>query len=764
MAKTQQYRQAAVGTPLGDDVLLLVGMSGGEQLGRPFEFQLDLASENPQIKFTDIVGQNVTVRLERSGGTPRYFNGFVSRFTQVSHNGDGARYHATVVPWLWFLTRTADCRIFQSMAVPDIVKQVFRDAGFSDFEDALTETYRAWEYCVQYRETAFQFVSRLLEQEGIYYFFRHENGRHVLVLADAPSAHQPCPGYGTISCQFSGRAVSGQEYISEWGVETRLQPGSVSLNAFDFKNIKKDLHARAQIPREHEGADFDIYDYSADYTEAQDGDGYARRRIEERHSEYEVATATSDARGLHAGGTFTLADHPRRDQNREWLITGASYTITLSEFSSGESPGELVYSCALTAIGSTEPFRPARVTPKPTISGPQTALVVGPSGEEIYTDEYGRAKVKFHWDRYGQADENSSCWIRVAHVWAGKQWGAVYTPRVGQEVIVEFLEGDPDRPIITGQVYNGQAMPPYGLPANKTISTLKSNSSQGGAGFNEIRFEDKKGEEQIFLHGEKNLDLRIKNDAFEWIGNDRHLVVKKDQFEHVENNRHETVDMDHVEKIGKDRHLDVKGKEAVKIGQSLSLTVTGDVVDTFKANHVENVTQNRYIKAMGIKLEGATGIELKCGGSSIVLTPAAIFITGGPLVSVNSGSGPPVAPPSAQAVSPTSPKAAEDADTADPGEVDEIKAEQAKTKSGKYGSTAVKPYKPDPEKKSWLEIKLVDKEGRGLAGERYRVELPDGSVTEGSLDDKGEARIVGIDPGQCSVTFPDRDGKAWKPK
>jgi type VI secretion system secreted protein VgrG len=316
MAKTQQHRQAAVGTPLGDDVLLLVRMSGREELGRPFEFQLDLASENSQIKFTDIVGQNVTVRLERPGGSTRYFNGFVSCFTQMSSGGDGARYRATVVPWLWFLTRTADCRIFQAKTVPEIVQQVFRDAGFSDFEVALTGAYRPREYCVQYRESTFQFVSRLLEQEGIYYFFRHENGRHVLVLADSPSAHQSCPGYEKISCQFSGTPVSDQEYISEWAVETRIQPGSVSLNAFDFKNTKKDLYARAQIPREHHAADFDMYDYSAEYTEARDGETCARRRIEPgplrgRHLHARRSSAQgSEPRMAHHGGE--LHDHAKR--------------------------------------------------------------------------------------------------------------------------------------------------------------------------------------------------------------------------------------------------------------------------------------------------------------------------------------------------------------------------------------------------------------------------------------------------------------------
>jgi type VI secretion system secreted protein VgrG len=634
MAKTQQHRQAAVGTPLGKDVLLLVKMSGGERLGRPFEFQLDLASENPQIKFTDIVGQKVTVRLERPGGSTRYFNGFVSCFTQMSSSGDGARYRATVVPWLWFLTRTADCRIFQAKTVPEIVQQVFRDAGFSDFEVALTGAYRPREYCVQYRESTFQFVSRLLEQEGIYYFFRHENGRHVLVLADSPSAHQPCPGYKKISCQFSGTPVTDQEYISKWVVETRIQPGSVSLSAFDFKNTKKDLYARAQIPREHHAADFDVYDYSADYTEARDGEACARRRIEEWHSQYEVATATSDGRGLYPGGTFTLADHPRKDQNREWLITGASYTITQSEFTSGEGSGECVYSCTLAAMDRAEPFRPARVTPRPAIPGPQTALVVGPSGEEIHTDEYGRVRVQFPWDRYGKADENSSCWIRVAHVWAGKQWGAIYTPRVGQEVIVEFLEGDPDRPIITGRVYNGQAMPPYALPANKTMSTLKSDSSPGGGGFNEMRFEDRKGEEQVFLHAEKDLHIRVKNDRFETVMRDRHLVVENEEFEHIKSHRNEFVDKNHLEEIGEDRNLIVKGKEAKQVDKNLSLTVKGNVEEAFNGNHTEETARKYTLTAQQVTIEGKSKIELKVGSSTITIDPAQIEIKA-PRISIN---------------------------------------------------------------------------------------------------------------------------------
>jgi type VI secretion system secreted protein VgrG len=252
---------------------------------------------------------------------------------------------------------------------------------------------------------------------------------------------------------------------------------------------------------------------------------------------------------------------------------------------------------------------------------------VGPSGEEVYTDEHARVKVKFHWDRYSKADENSSCWIRVAQVWAGKRWGAMYIPRIGQEVIVEFLEGDPDRPIVTGRVYNAQAKPPYDLPGNKTMSTLKSNSTKGGEGFNEIRFEDKKGEEQIYIHAEKNLDIRVKNDRFETVSRNRHLHVEQDKFEHVDNNRSEEVDADHKEKIGKDRNLTIKGKEAKEVGGSLSLTVKGDMIEVFKANHSEQTSKDYYLRAQNVVIEGLQNITLSVGGSYIAIEPGTIEIS-----------------------------------------------------------------------------------------------------------------------------------------
>jgi type VI secretion system secreted protein VgrG len=624
---TQKNRELAIDTPLGEDVLLLIGMSGTEQLGQPFEYRLELASDNHQIQAKDIVGQNVTIRLELGAGRTRYFNGHVNRFTQLTTAGQLARYRATVVPWLWFLSRTANCRIFQETTVPDVIKQVFRDRGFTNFEDGLSSSYRIWEYCVQYRETDFSFVSRLMEQEGIYYYFKHENGKHSLVLADSYSAHEPYPEFEELMYEPADKGTATEQCISDWVVETRLQPGSYALKDFDFKNTQKDLLARAKVSRQHTAADFEIYDYPGDYAEMSDGEEYARKRIEELQAEYEVATAQSDARGICAGFTFSLTGHPRDDRNKEYLITSVSYKIKGDEiFSAGSGGSECAYSCDFTSIESSQPFRSPRVVPRPSIIGPQTAIVVGPSGEEVYTDEHARVKVRFHWDRYSKADENSSCWIRVAQVWAGKSWGAMYIPRIGQEVIVEFLEGDPDRPIITGRVYNAQAKPPYDLPGNKTVSTLKSSSSKGGEGFNEIRFEDKKGEEQIYVHAEKNLDIRVKNDRFETVSRNRHLHVEQDKFEHVDNNRSEEIDADHKETIGKDRHLTVKGKEAKEVAKSLSLTVKGDVIEVFKADHSEQTTKDYYLKAQNVVIEGLQNITLSVGGSYIAIEAGAIEI------------------------------------------------------------------------------------------------------------------------------------------
>jgi len=624
---TQKHRELAIETTLGEDALLLISFSGTEQLGRLFEYKLELASEDYQIGPESIVGQNVSIRLNLGNSGIRYFNGYVSHFTQLTSSGELARYRASIVPWFWFLTRVADCRIFQDKTVPEIIEQIFRDRGFTDFENGLSSKYRTWEYCVQYRETDFNFISRLMEQEGIYYFFKHENGKHSLVLADSASAHEPYPEFEQLEYHPAEKGTSTEECISDWVVETHLQPCSYALNDFDFKNPKGDLQARTKVSREHTASDFEIYDYPGEYTETSDGEEYTKKRIEELQAQYEVAMASSDSRGICAGFNFSLTDHPRDDQNVDYLITSAGYNIECGEFFAAmDGGGEFVLLCNFTAIKSSQPFRSPRTTPKPKVSGPQTAIVVGPSGEEIYTDEYGRVKVKFHWDRYSKADENSSCWIRVAQVWAGKNWGAIYTPRIGQEIIVEFLEGDPDKPIITGRVYNDQAKPPYVLPGKKTISTLKSNSSKGGEGFNEIRFEDEKGGEQIFIHAEKNMDVRVKNDALTWIGNDQHLIVKANVKETVEQNTSIKVEGDRKTEIKGDENLTVESDHRTTVKGKENLVVKGDVAEEFSGDHHEKTTGDIYVQGNNIVIEANTNITIKVGQSYIAIANDGIKI------------------------------------------------------------------------------------------------------------------------------------------
>ncbi|QYK48789.1 MAG: type VI secretion system tip protein VgrG [Phycisphaeraceae bacterium] len=628
---TQSQRLMALGTPLGEDVLVIDSFRGTEQLSRPFRFDLRVSSTDKQIKFDKILGERVVLRLERADGsrTPEFFNGFVSRFSQIDAEGELARYEMSIVPWLWFLTRTSDCRIFQEMTVPDIIRKVCNDFGFSDLDTSgLTGTYRTWEYCVQYRETAFNFLSRLMEQEGIYYYFKHEEKKHTLMLADAPSAHGPVEGLESMIYRPEQRGAGMRERVDSWTIEHHVQPGAYVLKDFDFKVPKKLLLSKAAEPKQHAAAEFEMYDWPGEYVESSDGDKYAKIRLQELQAEHAIVRAETDSRPVRPGYTFDLKEHPREDQNKKHLIVAVVREATVAEYRSGASPGsgQDSYSCSMVVMDAKQQFRPARSTPKPLISGCQTATVVGKSGEEIDVDEHGRVKVLFHWDRDAKGDQTSSCWIRVSQTVAGKRWGAIHTPRVGQEVIVEFIEGDPDHPIITGRVYNGINRPPYELPGMKTISGIKSNSSKSGQGFNEIRFEDKKGDEQVFIHAEKNIDIRVKNDRFESVLHNRHLTVDNDQYDHIKHDRHETVDNDHVEEVGNDRSLTVKGKQATKVAKTLSLAVAGDVAEEFESNHSEKVKSDYYLKAKNICLEADTNITIKVGGTAIAIDQTSILI------------------------------------------------------------------------------------------------------------------------------------------
>ena len=597
MAITQNNRLVQVDSPLGGDVLLLQSMDGSEELGRLFHYELDLTSEDRAIKFDQLLGKPMGLTLELHDGGKRYFHGIACSCRQLTGHGQFAGYRVSLRPWFWLLTRTSDCRIFQNKTVPDIIKQVFRDLGFSDFEDSLSGSYREWEYCVQYRETSFDFVSRLMEQEGIYYFFRHEKTRHVLVLADAYGAHSTVDDYASVPFYPPDQQMRERDHFYDWQLAREVQPGSLALNDYDFQRPAASLEVRSSVSRSHSNADHPLYDYPGEYVQSKDGEHYARTRIEAIHSQFERVQLRGRARGLGSGHLFKLTGYDRADQIREYLVVVARYQIRQELYESGQLDLAEQFTSELDCMDASQAFRPLPLTPMPIIRGPQTAVVVGPGGEEIWTDQYGRVKVHFYWDRHDQSNENSSCWMRVSQAWAGKNWGSVQIPRIGQEVIVSFLEGDPDRPIITGRVYNAEQTVPYELPANATQSGVKSRSSKDGspANFNEIRMEDKKGAEQLFIHAEKNQDIEVENDETHWVGHDRSKTIDNDETVHVKHDRTETVDNNETIKIGVDRKETVGNNETISIGVNRTEDVGSDEKITIGANRTEDVGSNETI-------------------------------------------------------------------------------------------------------------------------------------------------------------------------
>ena len=604
MATTQKHRIVSVKSPLGEDVLLFRQMTAREELGRLSEFHLDLLSENESIKMEDLLGKKITVKMALREGGERFFNGYVSRFAQIERVQGLAHYEATLKPWLWFLTRTADCRIFQDKTIPEIIKEVFRDHGFSDFKESLNRSYKPKVYCVQYRETDFNFVSRLMEQEGMYYFFEHEDDKHTLVMADSYSAHHAIAPESIPYLHADELAVRERDHISEWFVSQEIQPGAFALNDFDFEKPRASasgsLKVKSLQKREHALADYEIYDYPGEYTESGDGESYAKTWLEALQTQHEQTRGSGDARGLAVGGLFKLTEYPREDQNREYLITSANYSFGVESYESGGGSG-INFNCNFQTIPSKQHYRAARITPKPMVQGPQTAIVVGKAGEEIWTDKYGRVKVQFHWDRYGKADENSSCWVRASHPWAGKNWGAIAIPRMGQEVIIDFLEGDPDQPIITGRVYNADQMPPWDLPANATQSGVLSRSSKGGsaANANAIRMEDKKGAEQLWIHAEKNQDIEVENDETHWVGHDRKKTIDNDETTLVKHNRTETVGNNEKITIGVNRTEKVGSNETIGVGLHRSVTVGATETKKVALQRTHLVGANETIGVIG---------------------------------------------------------------------------------------------------------------------------------------------------------------------
>tara|TARA_R110001592_G_scaffold145353_4_gene368953 strand:- start:1271 stop:3400 length:2130 start_codon:yes stop_codon:yes gene_type:complete len=630
MPRTQDNRWVSIETPLGKDVLLFRRMTGVEELGRIFQYELELCSENTDIPFDDIIGQNVSIRMNYDDSDARFINGVISRFSRTQEVEDLTYYQATIVPSLWFLTRTADCRIYQNMDAVAIIKDVLKDQGITDVEFKLgSTTFPTREFCVMYRESYFDFISRLMEQEGIYYYFSHEDGKHTLILVNASSLHAAQAGFEEMAYNPRDPGSIDQNSIYYWVEMGQFDGTKFYYSDYNLETPKNMMPGEGEVPRGYTVPDsIERYDYPGLYTAEGDANTYAKYRAEEYQVDYKTFKAECIIRGAACGALYAMTGYPLGSQNTDYIITSTTINVVGDDYTASPVQDQKLdpFKCYFTAIRKTEQFRSQRTTPWPVVKGPQTAVVVGPSGDEIHTDEYGRIRVQFHWDRYGNSDQDSSCFIRLAQNWAGKSWGAVILPRIGQEVVVEFLEGNPDRPIIVGSLYNADNKPPYALPDNQTMMVMKSNSSVGGGGFNEVRFQDKKDEEQIFVHGQKNFDKRILNDSFEWVGNDHHLQVINDRKEKVDNDKHETVGRDHVEKIERDHNLVIKGKEAISITDSHSHTVEGDVIQVYKANHSEEVTADYYLKADNIVIEAGTNVTIKVGDSYIAIESSGITI------------------------------------------------------------------------------------------------------------------------------------------
>lgn len=616
-------------SPLPANDLMFESMNHSAGLSMLGETQLGLLSEKSDLNALDLLGQSVTVNVNLRDEGKRHFNGIVSRFGSGTQRGRYFAYQATLRPWLWFLTRTTDCRIFQDMTVPDIVKKVFDDHPVANFEFRLFRSYRPWVYCVQYRESDYNFVARLLEHEGIYWYQEHSENEHKLLLVDSQSAHDPAPGCETLPYYANADQVPPDtDYVSNWYYEQAVKTGKVALTSYDFERPSTQLKVESQKSRSYKLSDHEVFDFQGDYVKKPDGEQWAEDRLDEVQTEFDTGGGASNAQGVGVGHLLSLTRHPREDQNRKYLVTALTVRAKLEAYEAGSSAGN--YQCEFAAIPSDQQYRPPRRTPKPFVQGPQTAVVTGPSGEEIFTDKHGRVKVQFHWDRYGTKDEKSSCWIRVSQPWAGKGWGGVSIPRIGQEVVIDFLEGDPDQPLVTGRVYNAEAMPPYGLPAAAVISGMKTQTHKG-QGFNEMSMDDTAGKEKIAIHGQYDMGTTVLHDQTSTVNNNRTDKVGVDDSETIGSNQTLSVGANQSISVGADRSKSVTGNETTTVNGHRSETVNAgeDVTVNGARSHTVNGTQTTTISIAEAHTVGAGRAHTVGGGEAVTVGAAQVVSVGG---------------------------------------------------------------------------------------------------------------------------------------
>ncbi|MDC0716811.1 type VI secretion system Vgr family protein [Nannocystis bainbridge] len=680
--------------------------TGQEGVSALFEFRLELACPH-MLEVDQLVGK--TGVLEIAGvDEPRFVHGIVAHAEYIGESREFALFAVTLVPRVWRLSLRQDCRIFQEQRTPDIIRAVLEVAGFkpSAYRFDIVASYAPRNYCVQYRESDWDFISRLLEEDGLFYYFEHEEDKHVLVMSDHKGTHRPIAGDPEVWWNSQDGHVEDREHIHEFRFGQHIRSGKASLRDFYFPTPDQGMEVRSEAKHD---TDLEVYDYPGEYrfpggNDPDRGPGIAKNRIEALQATRRSGTGKGDCMRLVPGYAFTLANHRRSELNGEYtLLTvqhrGEQPQVLDQDANSGNA---FVYESRFTCIERAVIYRPTRATPRPFVRGLQSAVVVGPPGEEVHVDEQARVMVQFHWDRQGRFDDHSSCWIRVSQLWAGAGWGAMFIPRVGHEVLVDFLEGDPDKPIITGRVYHGNNNIPYPLPAEKTKSTIKSESSLGGGGYNEFRYEDLKGSEQIFMHAERDLDIHVNHDRMENVLHDRHLrvgdavngekvgdfneLVMRDRHVRVDRHRHEHIGGDAFVHVGGidgdgnqhviidkhqytlvrvDRHDHVEGSAMAKVDKTTSLTIGDEAHLKVGSKTAIESGAEIHVKAPTIVIEAGTGITVKGPGGFITIDASGVVIQGR-LVKVNSGGAAlagsgcaPIAPEDARPAEPQSPKPAD---------------------------------------------------------------------------------------------------------
>ena len=571
----QKGRAISVETVLGPDELLLESVEGEEEIAGGFRYTLGLLGKDPNITAAKLIRTKATVKIKLGDGSERSITGLISRFAQQEQVDGLTVYEAELRPWFWFLSLTSDYCVFQNMSIPNIVKQVCKEQGFTDVSVKCIKPHPDHEYRVQYGETHLDFASRLMEEEGIFWFADHDGGKCTLVLADDNSVAKQVV---KLRMTTTTHDTEGEDVLQTFVVRQEVRPGKFTAMDYNFETPSRQLLGEASGQSQGSA---EVVEFPGGFGTSDDGGKVARLRYQEIAAEQVEAEGTSGSRALAVGVKVEVSNHPSKHANGAFLVTSVRQSARLGDFRSGGDPG-LAFSSSFTAVPFATAYRPERTTELPRASGYESAVVVGPAGEEIFTDKYGRVKVQFFWDRRGKKDDKSSCWVRVSTVWAGKGWGVISTPRIGQEVLVAFLNGDPEDPIIVGRVYNAEQMPPYALPTNKTQSGIKTRSTLGGSpdNFNEIRFEDKKGSEEVYIHAEKDKKEVVENDNEENIGHDETIGVGNDQSIKVGANQTVGVEKDQSISVGKNRSLSVGEAESISVGKDQSVAVGGNLTHT----------------------------------------------------------------------------------------------------------------------------------------------------------------------------------------